>query len=88
MGLMIGETGRGFALVEFKDMYQQGCSLQKSSLADRHAVWLGVDNTGPEIKDINGKVNSDVGVRMHLTQDQVYELLPILQKFVDTGELY
>jgi hypothetical protein len=25
--------------------------------------------------------------RMHLTQDQVRALLPILQKFVDTGEL-
>lgn len=25
--------------------------------------------------------------RMHLTRDQVRELLPILQKFVDTGDL-
>lgn len=26
--------------------------------------------------------------RMHLTQDMVKELIPILQKFADTGELY
>jgi len=25
--------------------------------------------------------------RMHLTQDQVKELLPILQRFVETGEI-
>ena len=28
-----------------------------------------------------------ISTRMHLTQDQVRELLPILQLFVDTGEL-
>lgn len=27
------------------------------------------------------------GARMHLTQDQVKELIPILQKFVNTGEI-
>lgn len=29
----------------------------------------------------------DVNARMHLTQEQVKELLPILQKFAETGEL-
>lgn len=29
----------------------------------------------------------EIGTRMHLTQDQVAELLPILQRFVETGEL-
>jgi hypothetical protein len=28
-----------------------------------------------------------VDSRMHLSREQVAELLPILQKFVDTGEL-
>ena len=31
--------------------------------------------------------NFDVDSRMHLTQDQVKALLPLLQKFAETGEL-
>lgn len=29
-----------------------------------------------------------ISTRMHLTQDMVKELLPILQRFAETGELY
>jgi len=40
-------------------------------------VWLGVD------VDLNGQT----GFRMHLTQDMVKDLLPILRHFVRTGAL-
>lgn len=36
-------TGRGFILGEFHDLYQQPCSIQESSIATNHAIWLGTD---------------------------------------------
>lgn len=63
-------TERGFVRGEFTDHYGLACSLQKSSLATRDCIWLGVDDH-----------------RMHLTQEHVAALLPMLQHFVETGEL-
>ncbi len=67
----VKHTSRGFAIVNFKDHYGLHCSLQKSSLADQDAIWLGGNGAD----------------RMHLTQDHVAALLPILQRFVETGEI-
>jgi len=41
-GLDITKTERGFALIVFKDRYNFGCSLQKSSLAEEDCIWFGV----------------------------------------------
>jgi len=70
-------TQRGFLRAEFRDRYNSKCSIQESSLATEHCLWLGVDI------DFNGKD----ATRMHLTQDMVAELLPLLTAFVETGEL-
>lgn len=70
-------TSRGFLRADFFDRYGSECSLQGSSLASEHAIWLGVD------KPFDGEPNT----RMHLTQEQVRDLLPLLQHFADTGEL-
>jgi hypothetical protein len=75
------QTHRGFRLYEFKDHYGEDCSLQKSSLADTDAIWLGIDK--PKPTPIGGLVSG----RMHLTRKQVKALLPKLVKFVETGEL-
>lgn len=75
------KTIRGFALIEFDDLYEQKCSLQKSSIATTDAIWLGVSNTGEKLG------NKDVNNRMHLNRKQVKELLPHLIKFIETGEL-
>lgn len=75
------KTIRGFALIEFDDLYEQKCSLQKSSIATTDAIWFGVDNTGDKL---GGK---DVNNRMHLNREQVKTLLPYLVRFVETGEL-
>lgn len=89
----INHTSRGFACVEFDDHYGQHCSLQKSSLADEDAIWFGVDNTGPHLSFPNesvaerGPTDVDVHVRMHLTREQVATLLPLLVRFVETGEI-
>lgn len=36
------ETSRGFTVGYFNDLYNNPCSIQESSLADRAAIWLGV----------------------------------------------
>lgn len=89
-------TERGFGKIEFKDLYGTECSLQNSSLATDDAIWLGCDDTQLVVfEDENmGKYiettlpkNWSVNTRMHLNKQQVKELLPHLQKFVETGEL-
>jgi hypothetical protein len=92
-------TERGFAIYNFEDYSGGECSLQKSSLATEDAIWLGLDDADPVImaKDTpeggTGWVKYPIpetvllNTRMHLTRTQVKELLPILKKFVQTGEL-
>jgi len=90
------KTQRGFAYNEFIDLYGEKCSIQKSSLATEDAIWFGIDNSDLTIfenenmgKYIITKMPKTfmVSSRMHLNREQVKELLPILQKFVDTEEL-
>lgn len=93
-------TERGFAFHVFTDYNREECSLQKSSLATDDAIWLGCRKIGlkrfePGIgwSDVvlpnegPGGVAYIANTRMHLTRKQVAELLPILQRFVDTGEI-
>jgi len=89
----------GFAYVEFVDRYNNKCSLEKSTLAFEDCIWLGCDEIGLKKIDHQGwqyvvlNDDADAGIyyiannRMHLTQDNVRELIPILQKFLDTGNL-
>jgi hypothetical protein len=94
--LKIETNARGFHVAEFIDSYGNKCSIQKSSSATRDCIWLGIDNPKLTVfeDDSKGKYittqmpsNFDVDSRMHLTIDQVKMLLPILQTFVETGEL-
>lgn len=92
MELTKTKTDRGFDKYTFEDCYGTKCSLQKSSLATNSAIWFGCEDADPKVL-IPGKgwqpVNMPDGyvadTRMHLTQEQVKELLPILQRFVETG---
>ena len=45
----INRTGRGFELIEFKDIYGITCSIQQSSLATEPALWLGVNDAGAKV---------------------------------------
>jgi len=76
------KTSRGFARGSFDDRYNSPCSIQKSSLATEDCIWLGCDN--PDVDKVTGQI---VGARMHLTQSRAAELIPLLQHFVDTGDL-
>jgi len=73
MPLELVETGRGFARAEFADRYNRACSIQESSLATENCLWLGCDE--------------GESIRMHLTQAMAADLLPLLQRFVETGKL-
>lgn len=87
-------TARGFALLKFEDDNGVACSLQKSSAASEDKIWLGCDEANPKVL-VHGKGWQPIPMpagylattRMHLTREQVAELLPHLQHFVDTGEL-
>lgn len=70
------QTGRGFNVRSFVDLYGSECSIQDSSLATDDAIWLGVDHE-----------NSSTGGRMHLSRGQVAALLPLLDHFVRYGGL-
>lgn len=93
--LEIRTTPRGVTRIEFTDRYGVRCSLQVSSLASEAAIWFGVNNPDPKVcvpgqgwvpvPLPEGTVCKD---RMHLTQDMVKELLPLLQQFAETGELH
>lgn len=99
MEIKKSKTDRGFDLIEFKDRYNTKCNIQKSSLATEDAIWFGVENANPKIMAskirkgavgwVDYQIPEDVilTTRMHLTREQVKELLPILQKFIETGDL-
>ncbi len=71
---------RGFVVGEFLDYFNNKCSIQESSIMHSEGlIWLGID------KNFQGeKVNE----RMHLTQEQVKKLLPLLERFAETGILW
>jgi hypothetical protein len=98
--LKVGETNRGFQIVEFEDEYGEKCSLQKSSWMEKDAIWFGTVKPQPRILacKVNGGIPDgwvdykmpegvEIHTRMHLTRDIVKQLLPLLQNFVKTGEL-
>lgn len=91
-----GITQRGFATGEFTDKNGMKCVLRESSLATESCIWLGISSPKLTVfEDENmGKYlvtdlpkNWKVDSLMHLTRENVRELLPLLQNFVETGEL-
>lgn len=91
--MQIEKTNRGFSILKFKDSRGEHCSLQESSAATETCIWLGVDNPKPQILSAGKWVEVPLPTgtllsgRMHLNKDQVKELLPYLQRFVETAEL-
>lgn len=79
MELEIRDTPRGFARADFVDLYGAECSIQDSSLMDEEAIWLGCNDGVHHM--------GECLARMHLTREMVAELIPILQKFVETGSI-
>lgn len=91
---VIKKTGRGFKFVEFQDTHGTPCNIQKSSSAMEECIWIGADNLDPkELIPGQGwtKITSEYPMvgnnRIHLSREKVAELLPILHRFVDKGDL-
>lgn len=74
-------TNRGFLRGEFTDRYGKACSIQKSSLANEDCIWLGMN------EGTHHHITGECMARMHLRKDMVKKLIPMLQRFVETGEL-
>lgn len=96
MSIKISPNKRGFVTGEFTDRYGEGCSIQKSSLATEDCIWLGIDDPKLTVfeNESKGKYivtkmpsNFSASGRMHLTRQMVADLLPLLQEFVETGDL-
>jgi hypothetical protein len=101
MSIEIKPTNRGFLRGEFRDDNGHKCSIQESSAGGNFCIWLGCDEIGLKKFDPNNGGWTDIeleqdrpygifhsaNTRMHLTQEQVTELLPLLQCFSETGEL-
>lgn len=94
------ETNRGFLVGEFRDRDGISCSIQESSAAGR--LWLGMDNgelrRGPNYiptespEPLPDEIASPFyrpphSARMHLTGEMAAALIPLLQRFVETGGL-
>lgn len=69
--LKIEVAGQGFARAEFSDRYEIPCSIQDRQLDSGDCMWLGVAPYS----------------RMLLTQDMAAALLPLMQRFVETGSI-
>ena len=68
----IKTTSRGFCRAEFIDANGEECSVQESSeVRGERLLLLGIDGIIPG--------------RMHLTQSQVRNLLPVLLRFAEGG---
>lgn len=70
--MQIKTTDRGFVKVTFDELYGMRCSIQESSLASEAALWIGGDGTR---------------ARMHLNREGVSELVQILTRWLEIGEL-
>lgn len=93
------KTNRGFSIIEGgRDTNGVKFNIQKSSSAMEDKIWFGAIEIG--LKHFKaGEGWKDVELtdtmqehyvannRLHLNREQVAEIIPILQKFVDTGEL-
>lgn len=50
-------TQRGFRIGEFKDRYDEGCSIQESSImAEEGHIWFGIDDPKPQIMASDAKI--------------------------------
>lgn len=67
------QIGTDFPAEHFKDWYNKPCIVSLSSLADDRCIWLG------RIDNLDG--------RMLLNIQQVRDLLPVLERFVKTGDI-
>ena len=79
------KTGRGFTIYsEIKDAFGQTITVQESSNAEKHCVWIFAKNRfGDEVVDCVGAKYNFSAVSPHLTKSQARKLAKALLKFAD-----
>lgn len=94
MEFEVAKTNRGFDIVRFRDYNDVECTIQESSLATDHAIWLGCEHEEPKVlvpgegwKPFEVPETFQCNTRMHLTREQIGYLLPFLQRFYETGRI-
>lgn len=86
------KTSRGFEVVDFNDGYGLPCKLQQSSAIDENSdngfnnpgssyIWLGLDQKKIE-ENFALPINPTA---MHLSRENVEDLIKELQEWLDTG---
>lgn len=100
--MKLSETTRGFLNGNFEDASGHSCSIQESSrFSDKNGsyLWLGLNGVEPIYMDkYKGwqkiRYADDIDPasvmlhdRMHLSQEDVKQLLPLLQYFAEHGML-
>src|SRR5690349_5757598 len=64
-------TGRGFTRLNFKDMNDEACSLQLSSLATQQCIWLGINDANPQIMVSDALMINKQGGHIPIPENQV-----------------
>lgn len=79
---------RGFSGGTFKDSYHQECSIHESSSVYPH-IWLGAskDRDGNNLGEYDPVSGQKIAPYMHLSQETVKMLLPLLKHFAKHGSL-
>lgn len=77
----VNKTNRGFEIIEFSDINGQPCSLQKSSLLDPPALWLGCNQDA----GFHHVTQEALKPRMHLNRKLVEALVETLNRWLETG---
>lgn len=96
----IEKTSRGFRISKFKDEYGVECTIQESSIIEEEGhIWFGpaalnLKKLQNGWHDVQFPLPGDTAdtkysahTRMHLSQSQVKELLPLLTHFAEHGYL-
>lgn len=97
----VQNTNRGFQIVAFIDANGEACSMQQSSAIGEEddaidnpgssMLWLGINRVQPQSwppwKDVPLPADCTSSGRMHLTRNQVKELVAHLRRWVRTGSL-
>lgn len=95
MVLSTKKSGRGFSRIEFQDAHGDSGFFQISSLIGFEKILIGRQNV--EVKKLIAgqgwqpyRLPNDVRVfaNVYLDREQVEALLPYLQHFVETGDLF
>ena len=73
MKIKLETDEKGFVAGKFQDLYGIPCLIQKSNRVADDSIWLGR--------------NHGESTLMQLDKERVAALLPLLKRFVETGEL-